>query len=294
MNNKTEKEQSDKKKTALIITVAVFAVAAVITGSYKVLSKVQAQKQSAENSQEQFVGTVQVSEQLQDECQRSAEKIAAIAEKHDAVKMFVEYREHAESCSEVYFSIETKGNIRSEGSYPDLIVDIAKLAAKTNKAQAVEMLNFAKTLNPWEYYIGPVVCSSTNAIEAYLEAMTSEEEKVCYNAETDREKLVTEIKNKDFAVLSQLAGGKNGVVYVGTLESDSACPDKKSTIMKLIQRAKASNLVFEEVKSSDQQNSMQRFVFKEKDEVKLELDFVSLDNCLRLQTILISEQQTNE
>ena len=291
MNNQQPGKKSNNiKKRVLAAVLAGLGVALVVTISYKTLSKLKEQELIKENAQEQFAGIAQVSEQLQAECQKSAEKISSL---NDATLMFEEYKQKAENCREAFFAFEKKSQLRSEGMYPDLIVDIAVLAAKTNKAQAVAMLNFSKSINAWEFYMGPIVCSSKATIEAYLESLNPSDNKICFKLQEDKEKLYSEIKNKNFSVLSKsLSSGR--VVSIGSPESETGCPGKISAITKIVQDATVGNLSLEveQIKNSD--TGTINFVFKTKTEDKIILVFAVADDCLQLQAILIPNLPANE
>lgn len=304
----TDKEEpKNKKKSKLVIIVASLSVLLAVAIYYSSLLKIKMQLPVNENTQEQFAGTVQVSEQLQSECQKSAEKIISLSVigaegvATKLVAMFAEYRQNAENCREVYFSTEnktekkTQENIlfRSEGTYPDLIVDIAMLAAKTNKTQAIEMLNFAKNLAAWEFYMGPIVCNSKTTIEAYLESLNLPAETACFKAATDKEKLFTEIKNKNFLALSASLSS-NHVVSLGLINSEVGCPEKISLIVQLVQKASAGNLKLEEEIRQNSSTDGINFVFKTDTENKLILEFAAVEDCLQLQSVLVPEQQVNE
>lgn len=289
-NQQPEKKPKNKKKSILAAVFASLGVALVVTISYKTLSKLKEQELIRENAQEQFVGIAQVSEQLLAECQKSAEKISSLA---DAALMFEEYKQKADNCREAFFAFEKKSQIRSEGMYPDLIIDIAVLAAKNNRAQAIDMLNFAKNLNAWEFYMGPVVCNSKSTIEAYLESLSLSDNKICFKPQEDKEKLFSEIKNKNFSVLSQSLG-VGAVVSIGSPESEIGCPEKISVVTKIVQDATAGNLTLEEEQIKNSDAGTTNFVFKTKTEDKIILVFAITDDCLQLQSVLIPNLPANE
>lgn len=274
----------------MAVILACLGVIFVVTVSYKTLSKLKEQELIRENAQEQFAGIAQVSEQLQAECQKSAEKISSMT---DAALMFEEYKQKAENCREAFFALEKKSQIRNEGLYPDLIVDIAILASKNNRAQAIDMLTFAKSLNSWEFYMGPVVCNSKGTIEAYLESLNSPDNKICFNPAEDKEKLFSEIKKKNFSILSQgLSSGR--VVTIGSPESEVGCPEKISAITKIVQDAAAGQLALEEEQIKNSDSGTTNLIFKTKTEDKIILVFAVAEGCLQLQSVLIPNLQTNE
>lgn len=269
---------------------AVAALAVVGYFSYRTLSGLKTQEGQRESTQEQFAGGAQISEQLQLECQKSVEKISGLT---DAQKMFNEYKQNAENCREVYFNTEKKGQVRNEGTYPDIIVDIAALAARTDKNRALEFLKYAKTINPWEFYMGPIVCNSLATIEAYSESLSLDENKLCFKVTSDKEKLFSEIKAKNFSVLSKSLSNDR-VVSVGSPESEEGCPEKISTITKLVQEAANGNVEVNEEQIKNSENNAVNFVFKTKDEDKVILEFAAVNDCLQLHTVLLPDQPTNE
>ncbi len=294
MENKPDKNPKSKKRTALVVALAGLGVALVAIVSYKTLAKLKELEIIPDNSQEQFAGVAQMSEELQSECQKSSEKISSIAAQFkpsDIAQMFAEYKLNAENCREVYFSIEKKSPIRSEGMYPDLVVDIAAMAAKIDRTQAAEILNFAKSINTWEFYMGPIVCNSKATIDAYLESLNLPAEKVCFKKDTDKEKLLTEIKNKNFSILSKSLSNDR-VVPIGLPESEAGCPVKISTITNLVQNATTGSFSVEEEPS--QNPEVINFVFKSNAVVKLILEFASVNDCLQLQSVLVPNLQANE
>lgn len=269
---------------------AVTAITVVGFFSYRTLSGIKAQEGQSESTQEQFAGGAQISEQLQLECQKSVEKISGL---NDAQAMFSEYKQNAENCREVYFNTEKKSKIRNEGTYPDIIVDIAAVAAKTNKTKALEFLTYAKSINPWEFYMGPIVCNSLATIEAYFESLSLDDNKLCFKVTSDKEKLFSEIKSKNFSVLSKSLSNDR-VVSVGSPESEEGCPEKISTITKLVQEAANGNVEVNEEQVKNSENNAINFVFKTKDEDKVILEFAAVNDCLQLHTVLLPDQPTNE
>lgn len=273
-----------------MMAAAIGAITAVGYFSYYTLSGLKAQDGQIEITQEQYAGGAQISEQLQLECQKSVEKIAKLS---DVQKMFNEYKLNVENCREVYFTMEKTAGIRNEGTYPDIIVDIAALAARTDKIKALEFLTYAKTISPWEFYMGPIVCNSLATIEAYFESLSLDENKLCFKATSDKEKLFSEIKNRNFSVLSKSLNNDR-VVSVGSPESEEGCPEKISTITKLVQEAASGNVEVNEEQIKNSETAAVNFVFKTKDEDKVILEFAAVNDCLQLHTILLPDQPTNE
>lgn len=286
----TEKNPISKWKKASFAVAAVALIALVGFFSYKTLYGLKLQEDLRENNQEQFAGGAQISEQLQAECQKSVEKISSLS---DVQPMFSEYKKNVENCREVYFNSEKKSKIRNEGMYPDIVVDIAMYAAKTNKPMALEILSYAKSINPWEFYMGPIVCNSLATIEAYFESLSVNEDKICFKTQAEREKLFSAIKNKNFSVLSSSLGSDR-VVSVGSPESEEGCPEKISTITKFIQEATSGNVSVDEELVKNSENDAINFIFKTQSADKVILEFAAVNECLQLQTVLIPDQPTNE
>ena len=253
------------------------------------------QKNNNQIEQEQFVGEAQISDALQAECQKSAEKIITFAKSNNASGMFTEYKLNAENCRQAYFYIENKFNFNPEGVYPSLAVDIAIFTAKSNTQQAIEVLKFAKTIDQWIFDTGPISCDSNVVIEAYLESLNQSDGKVCLT-KSDKEQLVSELQNKNFTILSK--GLKYGrVVYLGVLNSDIGCPEKISAVIKFIQSSVGNDFdIIEDQLSNELQNTIS-FTFKSKEstpEDKLTIVFDQKEDCLQLKYVLLPDQQLDE
>jgi hypothetical protein len=283
-------ETKSTHKTVLVAVTSVLALALFSYFAYSSLSKIKAQKSSTEATQEQFVGAAQISETLQAECQKSAEKIATTK---DAEVMIAEYKKNADNCREVYFSLESKNTFRGEGVYPDIAVDIAAQIAKINIGKALEILNFAKELSPWEFSMGPVSCNSKSVMEAYIESYNSASEKICFKASEYKEKLFTELKNRNFSIF-MTTQSQGQVASLGTPDSEVGCPEKISTIVKLAQSATSKDLKLEEEKIEGSENNGVSFIYKTATEDKLILQFTPINECLELQSVFIPNRQTNE
>lgn len=288
--NEASEEKNSRKKTLLIAVFSCVALILVGLFAYKTLSKIKNQEVAADASQEQFAGVAQIADSLQAECQKSADKIVTAT---DPTIMIAEYKKNVESCREVYFSLESKNKFRGEGMYPDIVVDIAAYLARTDKNKALEVLNFAKNLDAWEFSMGPVVCNSKPVIEAYIESFNSSDEKLCIKSSEYKQKLLPELKARNFSILSKsLSGGR--VASLGTPDSEIGCPEKISTITKLAQGATSGDLRLEEEKIEGNENNELSFIFKAASEDKLILQFTPVNDCLELQTLIVPNLQTNE
>lgn len=287
MNSPTKKNILN---TALKVAASVAALLIVGTFSYFTLSKINNERLAAESSQEQFAGGAQVSGALQSECQRAAESISS---GNNIDIMFAEYKKNADNCREAYFSFESKNQFRNEGMFLDLAVDMANFVFKANKSKATEILNFAKGLNPWAFYMGPVTCNSKNVMEAYLESYNLPEEKFCIQVSEYKDKLVSSLKNRDFSIFYKTLS-HDRVVTIGALESEVGCPEKISSIVKIAESAARAEANLVEEKIEGNENNDIGFIFKTANEDKLILKFSPINNCLQLQSVLIPNSQANE
>jgi hypothetical protein len=284
------KDTKSRKKNVIIAISSILALAIFGYFAYLTLTEIKAQQSLTEAAQEQFVGIAQISETLQAECQKSAEKIVSTI---DPEVMIAEFKKNADNCREVYFSLESKNKFRSEGMYPDIVVDIAAEIAKTNTDKALEILNFAKGLDQWEFSMGPVSCNSKSVIEAYLESYSRSSEKVCFKSNEYKETLFAQLKNRNFSIfITSLSQGQ--VASLGTLDSEVGCPEKISTIIKLAQNATSKDLKLEEENIEGNENNNVSFIYKTANENKLVLQFTSVGDCLELQSVFIPNLQTNE
>jgi hypothetical protein len=279
-----------RKKTVTIVVVSVLALALVGYFAYSTLTKIKTQQSSVDATQEQFVGAAQISETLQAECQKSADKIVSTK---DVEVMIAEYKKNADNCREVYFSLESKNKFRGEGMYPDIAVDIAFEIAKTNKDKALEILNFAKNLSQWEFSMGPVSCNSKSVIDAYIESYNAPSEKICFKTSEYKEKLFAELKNRNFSIFTT-SRSQGQVASLGTPDSEVGCPEKIATIIKLAQSATTNDLKLEEEKIEGNENNDVSFIYKTASEDKLILQFTPINDCLELQSVFVPNLQTNE
>lgn len=275
----------------MFIALGVLAVALVGVAGYYTLASVKQMEMDELISQEQFAGDPEISSQLQTECQKSAERIDSSKDVDAAI---AEYKKYADTCRAVYFVIESSSPYRNEGMYPDLVIDIALNAAPTNKAKAIEILNFARDLEPWEYYMGPVVCDSRAVVESYIESMQLTEEKLCFKKAEYTQQLMAELKNKNFSILPQTLRD-HSAVWVGLPDSEVGCPEKISVIMKLVKDlAAGADVKLEENRNEDLEISTIGFIYKSKNEDKVILEFEEHNSCLELSSVLVPSLQTQE
>src|SRR3989344_2972000 len=204
--DKQQQPQQSRKKNIIFAIAAVVAVIVVGLIAYPILSKIKNEQALGDGaSQDQFQTTPELSSALQAECQQSALKISDIDELEN------EYRAFAESCREVYFAIDGESSFRKEGMYGDLVVDIAHAIAKSDKQKALELFKFAKSLQPWEFYLGPVSCDSHHVIDAYVESLELPTERQCIKISEYKEKLSTPLVNKRYDVLKALVSSEEDV-----------------------------------------------------------------------------------
>lgn len=287
--NQGQKTLDKKRKILLGVFFAVF-FALVLIAAYFILNKIKVETTGIQATQEQFVGGAETSQQLQSECQKSASEISTSTNIDSAI---AEFKKRVEPCREVYFTIEKKSaDFRNEGMYPDLVIDIARLAAKSDKSRAMELLNFVKALGSWEFYMGPVVCDSKAVVEAYQESLNLSDEKICFKKQEFKERLLVELKNKNFSILPKMLPNDKAA-WLGLPDSDVGCPEKISNLVKVAQNATTGQVLPEE----DQQNSESldvSVVFKSKTEDKLIIQFSPVNDCLELKAVLVPGLQTNE
>jgi hypothetical protein len=285
------KNKTSKKKIILLSVLGALGFAGVVAGSMFTLSKIKARTSEA-STQEQFVGQAQSSDQLQAECQNSADELI---QNEDLNQAFDEYKKHAENCREVYISsVDESRNYRSEGMYPDLAEDLIKRAQLENKTLALDILKFAKELPAWEFYQGPIVCSSAKVLDAWEELLKSNAEKVCYKPSEFQEKVVGQLKDKNFAVL-ELLQSNNSVAWLGSPESDTGCPEKLSSIIKISQNATAGGVQIKDGQRATEQNVLSVVFAEDANSDKLILEFApQADGCVRFEAALVPNLQTNE
>ncbi|MGZ3691341.1 MAG: hypothetical protein ACXVAX_07550 [Pseudobdellovibrio sp.] len=274
-----------KKKLVYLIAGSVLALVIITTIGMFVLSKVKAPAQStAVGAQEQYAGQAETSQQLQTECQSSALKISKSENLQQAVD---EYKKHVENCREVYFTVEEKTRFRNEGMFPDLGADLLTLLNAENKTAAMDFLAYLKSLTPWQFYMGPIVCDSQNVLAAYEESIKSTQEKICVKNEDFNKIIFSELKNKNFSIIEKtmLPGT---VAWLGSPEADDGCPEKVANIIKGAKHASEGPIQIKDAESVDETKETS-VVFRDKsDEDKLVLVFDEINGCIQLKSALIS------
>ena len=291
MRSEENQSKKNKKKVIVLSVLGLIAFAVVIAVAVAILSKIKNRASDA-STQEQFVGQAQSSDQLQAECQNSATELIQNSNLSQALD---EYKKHAENCREVYITAEDESRkYRSEGMYPDLVEDLIKRAQVENKSMAFDILKFAKELPAWEFYQGPIVCSSAKVLEAWEEALKSTAEKVCYKPNEFQEKIVAQLKEKNFSIL-ELLQSENSVAWLGSPESDTGCPEKISSIIKISNNATAGAVQIKDVQRVTEQNTLSVVFAANSDSDKLILEFApQADGCVKFESALVPNLQTNE
>jgi hypothetical protein len=291
VNQDIEGKQRDKKKMVIMTLVALGVFALITTGGVLILSKIKSKNNAAEaaGSQEQFAGQAETSQQLQSECQNSANEIAKSEDIETAID---EFKKHVENCREVYFTSEEKTQYRNEGMYPDLGVDLFTKLAATDKARAVEFMAYLKKLQPWQFYMGPIVCDSQNVLNAYDESLRNEEPRLCVKFEEFNEKIYNELKNKNFSVLSSTLNSNN-VAWLGAGSSDLGCPERISAIVKTVQSSAGSSQI-RPVQQKQESTGLNVIFGNGTEDDKVVLEFGEVNGCFQLKSAAVAGLQTNE
>lgn len=282
--------QSQARKIAFIASASAAILIVGVIG-YFTLSKIKGERaQPSVMSQEQFESLPVISSNIQSECQQSAVKLTQL---HKIEDLEAEYKAHVENCREVYFAIDGESQFRKEGMYADLAVDLAHYAFKENKPKSIEILNFAKTLKPWEFYLGPVSCDSHHVLDAYLESLDLPAEKVCIKSSEYKQRLFSEIEKKNFNIFRAMLDNQD-VVWMGQPESDVGCPEKISTIIEIIKKLTEGPIYLEEPKV-DPNNGTDFYISIKSNEVeKVALVFKPENECLQLKSVLVPNLEISE
>lgn len=293
MDNHQEKEQSQKKNIVLgLASIGILAI--VIALSYYAIKRIQShQSTNTEAGQEIFETTPEVSSLAQGDCVQSAKKIYSEKDINIAV---AEYKANAENCREIYFAMDDRlpqSKFRKEGMYGDFAIDLAHVLAESDKQAANEILNFAKTLKNWEFYLGPVSCDAHHVVDAYQESLNANEEKICIKKNEYQEKLVVALQTKNFSVLSKTLPNKE-VVWLGQPESDVGCPEKLSNIISLLQKQLKNTFKVEESKTEMNESEDLLLSIRQGNEEKIIFVFRPNNECLEIQSVLIPTAETSE
>lgn len=288
--NNQENQQAKGKNIAFAVAATVAVITVGVIG-YFTLSKIKGEHVASEvMSQEQFESSPVISSNIQSECQQSVVRLNQLKKIDD---LMAEFKMHVENCREVYFSIDGESKFRKEGMYADLAVDFAHYAFKEDKVKSIEILNFAKTLKPWEFYLGPVSCDSDHVIDSYLESLQLTQKKICITAADYKKKLFSEIENKNFNIFRSLISNQE-VVWMGQPESDVGCPEKISTIINMVEKLTQGPIQIEEPKV-DENNGTDLYISIKTDKIeKVALVFRPENECLQLRSILVPNLEISE
>lgn len=283
MDNQNDQQVAKRKNIVFAATAGVALIIVAVVG-YITLSKIKGEQGPSDSiSQEQFQTTPEISTALQSECQDSAVKIASMSDIDD---VFAEYKMHAEVCREVYFSIDRDSLFRKEGMYADLAVDFAHYAFKKDKNKAAEIFNFAKSLTPWEFYLGPVSCDSHHVLDAYIESLNLVDEKVCIKPTQFQEQLIPQLQAKKYNILKGMLAPQE-VVWMGQPESDVGCPEKISAIIEVIKKLTPAETTVEVPKQEDTESNDLLLSIKSGGQDKVALVFRPENECLQLRSLLV-------
>ncbi len=284
-------QQPSKKRNIIFIASSLAAVGVVVLIAVVTLGKIKSNSTgAAATSQEQFETTPELSLNLQKECQDSAVQISTLK---NTQALMQEFKSHIDNCREIYFSLENESPFRKEGMYADLSVDLAHFASKENKEKALEILNFAKSLKPWEFYLGPVSCDSHHVLDAYIESLNLPSEKSCITLEQYKEKLIPQLQNKNFSILKTMLSNAE-VVWMGQPESDVGCPEKISSVIEVIEKLASGTITISEPTPEEAQQSDLVLSLKSNTQDKLALVFKPENSCLQIRSLLVPNLEVVE
>lgn len=293
-NQNSQNEQQAKKKTIAFITSAILAILLVLTIGYFTLTKIKGEQAKSDvMSQEQFESSPVVSSNIQSECQQSAVKLTQLKKIDDLEN---EFKSHVENCRDIYFAIDgtsSDSKLRKEGMYADLVVDIAHFALKENKERAIALLNFAKTLRPWEFYLGPVSCESHHVLDAYLESIDLPAQKVCIKPGDYKKDLFSAIEAKNYNIFRSMLSNDD-VVWMGQPESDVGCPEKLSSVIEVIKRLTDGPTNIQQPKTDANNGTDVYISIQSHDTEKVALVFKTENDCLQLKSVLVPNLEVSE
>jgi hypothetical protein len=101
--------------------------------------------------------------------------------------------------------------------------------------------------------------------------------------------LLPALKNKSFSDLSKMVANDR-VVWLGLPESDVGCPEKFSSVLKIIQNSTAGGVSLEENRPENTESNSLSFLYKSKTEDKITLQFSVSNECLQLSSVLVAGQ----
>ncbi|AZZ35335.1 hypothetical protein CIK05_00460 [Bdellovibrio sp. qaytius] len=277
------------KKLALPLTLLVGGLLIVMI-LYKFLlgGKISLPMGDSAQGQDAFQAPAEISTSLQIECQASVDKIDKLdncAEKQS------EFDAKSASCASYSYALENPKSLDSDGSYSDIVFNIASCYKKSGNdkvPQAIALLKKAQEELPaWEVNFGPISCDSKSTLSAYLDSYSADSAFTCTKS-TDLEKVVAQLQSKDLSVLSHMVWSQH-VPQLGLRDSDVSCPETLKEISKSLDKA-LSQSVKVGVNGEQKADTTTTFI-----EINKGTDLVALlkvatnpDGCLYLDSLLVS------
>lgn len=242
----------------------------------------------APQGQDAFQAPAEISTSLQIECQASVEKIDKLG---DCNEKQVEFDLKSASCASYSFALENPKSLDSDGSYSDIVFNIAtcyKDSGNDKVPLAIALLKKAQTELPaWEVNFGPISCDSKSTLSAYLDAYAADSSFTCTKA-SDLEKMVSELQGKNMSSLSRLVWSHH-VPQLGLRDSDISCPETLKEITKSLDKA-LSQAVKVSISSEQKPDATTTFI-----EINKGTDIVAMlkiatnpEGCLYLDSLLVS------
>lgn len=238
MDNKQPSDERPLiKKLVLPLTLLIGGLLIVLV-LYKFLlgGKIDLPIGDSAQGQDAFQAPAEISTSLQIECQASVDKIDKL---DDCGEKQAEFDAKSASCASYSFALENPKSLDSDGSYSDIVFNIAscyKKAGNDKVPQAIAVLKKAQDELPaWEVNFGPISCDSKSTLSAYLDAYAADASFVCTKS-ADLEKVVAQLQNKDLGFLSTMLWSQH-VPELGLRESDVSCPETLKEISKSLTKA---------------------------------------------------------
>ena len=245
---------------------------------------------SSAQGQDAFQAPAEISTSLQIECQASVDKIDKL---NDCGEKQTEFDAKSASCASYNFALENPKSLDSDGTYSDIVFNIAacyKKAGNDKLSQAITLLKKAQAdLPEWEVNFGPISCDSKSTLEAYIDAYSADSSFTC-SKPSDLEKIVAQLQNKDVSSLSRMIWSQH-VPELGLRDSDMSCPDTLKEITKSLNKALTQSQSVKLSENGDQKGDASASFI----EINKGADVVALlkvgtnpDGCLYLDSMLVS------
>lgn len=257
---------------------------------YKFLlgGKIEIPMGDSPTGQDAFQAPAEISTSLQIECQASVDKIDKL---DDCNEKQTEFDAKSASCASYSYALENPKSLDSDGSYSDIVFNIAtcfKKAGNDKVPQAIALLKKAQTELPaWEVNFGPISCDSKSTLSAYLDSYSSDSAFTCTKA-ADLEKVVSQLQVKDLSSISRMFWSQH-VPQLGLRDSDISCPETLKEITKSLDKA-LSQSVKVTVGGEQKPDATTTFI-----EINKGTDVVALlkvatnpDGCLYIDSLLVS------